>query len=1090
MQAWLSSLRNNVRNNTVFRLHATSSLAHHSVVSYCRPKTMSGRPDPYTSAFGKFANQVSDAGMQGAKSTRILGSQQLPSIGDGAPILDGPPLGPMEAHKPPGQLSAAAYSSGKLNTFAAIGVMPVATPPAVTHSGLLQSITSCSQANPELCQFISTPQKRRLSIGSTFSARASMAVTDSTLLGPKRPRPHKIWKKKYIKAGPLPAPGVTLQVMVVGDSGLGKTTLIRSLMSTPGERLQFHDGSFTPTSQFLKDPDSLCSTISWRDDDDRVIWVYKIQDTPGYGDDLNVDRSISQLTAYIEEQNIKWLGLEQSRDRKDDLTEVEDPRVDICLFAIPPHRMRALDLKVMYELGRHVPLVPVVTKADTMSVREASTYRNDVATKLSNPMLPGIRDKINVFKFERDTLERAGITDHATPTPPFLVVASNDINEDLNAGDPPVYWPERRYPWGIAEAFNRDHSDLLGLRALLLKEALEEINKTKRQRYEEWRRRALGGVKAGRRLRSILMWTIIPVLVALQIGRHNIDMEQVQRKVKSTVHSMRQRIAGLPTTAPAPQALPTQTTVVVEQKKGIPVACCCPLKSSPAVLCCTVLRCASYTIRMQHSDCRVSVAMADAHTAGAPETARKRKRRSDAHGQPEITRGQQPSTSAMQVHVSVAPAGTQACSCYFPAGQPPTAAQFSLYALEQSNAKRGKLYTMVGQQDRMQWVGRSQGEDYAPGAQPVNQVLGVLDKQTGQLSLLPLCGGRVMRMEPRLPGLNYSMDASQAAGAEEEEGPETREQRLAANKKLVDSFGSTRRRRQLTAREEGVVRVEKLGDAAGTLSDLLTQVASDAAAQGLTKQQVAAAATDVRLLPPYVLDASSPEEAYPLSTLIPPDVGAALRIGKLLGAAESAESLQTLREKKWVHEAVLDRIVLLKDPDAAQVKRRARLLMFLSALLQLKAARPNLAVDLADGGLERLARSLHLNNDLLEPLLTLFYHTSMEGNRTRYTLSKEGEVRMVAFICVTSLLVEHNATLAPAQFSTLAGALRMPTDKLVARFREVGATCTPARAVKDVEADTAAPLVAPGRAYTCVLLPDRSKTLADVLPGIKLIKRK
>ncbi|GFH12027.1 hypothetical protein HaLaN_07647, partial [Haematococcus lacustris] len=46
--------------------------------------------------------------MQGAKSTRILGSQQLPSIGDGAPILDGPPLGPMEAHKPPGQLSAAA----------------------------------------------------------------------------------------------------------------------------------------------------------------------------------------------------------------------------------------------------------------------------------------------------------------------------------------------------------------------------------------------------------------------------------------------------------------------------------------------------------------------------------------------------------------------------------------------------------------------------------------------------------------------------------------------------------------------------------------------------------------------------------------------------------------------------------------------------------------------------------------------------------------------------------------------------------------------------------------------------------------------
>jgi septin 7 len=42
-----------------------------------------------------------------------------------------------------------------------------------------------------------------------------------------------------------------------------------------------------------------------------------------------------------------------------------------------------------------------------------------------------------VFKFERDTMERAGITDTATPVPPFLVVASNEINEELNAG---LWW--------------------------------------------------------------------------------------------------------------------------------------------------------------------------------------------------------------------------------------------------------------------------------------------------------------------------------------------------------------------------------------------------------------------------------------------------------------------------------------------------------------------------------------------------------------------------------------------------------------------------------------------------------------------------
>lgn len=56
-------------------------------------------------------------------------------------------------------------------------------------------------------------------------------------------------------------------------------------------------------------------------------------------------------------------------------------------------------------------------------------------------------------------------------------------------------------------------------------------------------------------------------------------------------------------------------------------------------------------------------------------------------------------------------------------------------------------------------------------------------------------------------------------------------------RRLVDSFGSTRRRRQLNAREEGVVRTEKLVSA-GALSQLINQTAASAAAQGLTKDEV------------------------------------------------------------------------------------------------------------------------------------------------------------------------------------------------------------------------------------------------------------
>jgi hypothetical protein len=45
----------------------------------------------------------------------------------------------------------------------------------------------------------------------------------------------------------------------------------------PPHITQVHDGTYTPADQFLKDPDSLCSTVTWKDEEDRVIWVYRIQ---------------------------------------------------------------------------------------------------------------------------------------------------------------------------------------------------------------------------------------------------------------------------------------------------------------------------------------------------------------------------------------------------------------------------------------------------------------------------------------------------------------------------------------------------------------------------------------------------------------------------------------------------------------------------------------------------------------------------------------------------------------------------------------------------------------------------------------------
>ncbi|KAF8059198.1 SYP22 [Scenedesmus sp. PABB004] len=390
-----------------------------------------------------------------------------------------------------------------------------------------------------------------------ITARASLSASQSldyrskqlALLGPLRPQPTKIWKRKFVK------------VMVVGDSGLGKTTLISALLSKPGEQLQVHDGTNTPLGQFLKDPDSLVTRVTWKDEQDKVVWVFRVQDTPGYGDEQDISKHIGLIVGHINAQNRKWLGMESARDRCIDLIDVEDPRVDVCLYCLPPHRLRQNDVRYMAELSRHVPIIPVIMKADTMTIHEATRFRQEVVNRLQNPALSGVRGKIETFTFSPGTMERAGLPASAAMSiPPFVVIASNDINQAALQDDPPTYWPERSYKWGTAEAFNPDHSDLLFLRSLLMAEALEEVSVDKRARYEEWRAAHLStplfsGLR--RRLTRFALATVAPAALFVFAAQHGFDRARMldaarDAGTRAKDHVLRKARRGSAKAAPAP----------------------------------------------------------------------------------------------------------------------------------------------------------------------------------------------------------------------------------------------------------------------------------------------------------------------------------------------------------------------------------------------------------------------------------------------------------------------------------------------------------------------------------------------------------
>lgn len=79
-------------------------------------------------------------------------------------------------------------------------------------------------------------------------------------------------------------------------------------------------------------------------------------------------------------------------------------------------------------------------------------------------------------------------------------------------------------------------------------------------------------------------------------------------------------------------------------------------------------------------------------------------------------------------------------------------------------------------QDRMDYVGTTVGGEYS-GPQPCQYAVGVYDRESGKLQLVPLQNGRVLRMEARLHGLDYG--ASGLAGVE----ANTREEQIAQNKR-------------------------------------------------------------------------------------------------------------------------------------------------------------------------------------------------------------------------------------------------------------------------------------------------------------------
>ncbi|XP_047388727.1 septin-12 isoform X3 [Sciurus carolinensis] len=165
--------------------------------------------------------------------------------------------------------------------------------------------------------------------------------------------------------------GFEFNIMVVGQSGLGKSTMVNTLFKSKVWQSSLQ-GLATPTPQTLQ-----LHSVTHVIEEKGVKLKLTVTDTPGFGDQINNDKCWDPILGYINEQYERYLQEEILITRQ---RHIPDTRVHCCVYFVPPtgHCLRPLDIEFLQRLCRTVNVVPVIARADSLTIEEREAFRSRV----------------------------------------------------------------------------------------------------------------------------------------------------------------------------------------------------------------------------------------------------------------------------------------------------------------------------------------------------------------------------------------------------------------------------------------------------------------------------------------------------------------------------------------------------------------------------------------------------------------------------------------------------------------------------------------------------------------------------------------
>ncbi|XP_072584719.1 septin-8 isoform X3 [Vulpes vulpes] len=259
--------------------------------------------------------------------------------------------------------------------------------------------------------------------------------------------------------------GFSFNILCVGETGIGKSTLMNTLFNTTfeTEEASHHEECVRLRPQTYDLQES------------NVHLKLTIVDAVGFGDQINKDER--PIVDYIDAQFENYLQEELKIRRS--LFDYHDTRIHVCLYFITPtgHSLKSLDLVTMKKLDSKVNIIPIIAKADTISKSELHKFKIKIMGEL-------VSNGVQIYQFPTDDEAVAEINAVMNAHLPFAVVGST---EEVKVGNKLVR--ARQYPWGVVQVENENHCDFVKLREMLIRVNMEDLREQTHSRHYELYRR-------------------------------------------------------------------------------------------------------------------------------------------------------------------------------------------------------------------------------------------------------------------------------------------------------------------------------------------------------------------------------------------------------------------------------------------------------------------------------------------------------------------------------------------------------------------------------------------------------------------------